>query len=191
MKSKIWFPVAFGAIALIQLGVPGKMIWDREDILRTGLEFNFKTAPIDPSDPFRGKYVALGFEETSISIPNEDDWSTGETIFISIEADADGFARAQAASKVAPGETAYLETTVDYVTSDTHKLYFNYPFDRYYMEESKAYGAEQTYRESALDSTATTYAVVRIKNGAAVLKDVMINGESIEDIVRRQAKSDE
>jgi uncharacterized membrane-anchored protein len=188
MKSKTWILLAFVIVAVAQLGVPAKMIWDREDILKTGTAFKFKTAPIDPSDPFRGKYVALGFEETTISIPNEKDWSIGEAVFVSIVIGEDGFAQAREASKEPPpGKTTYLKTTVDYISYDSsNQMDVNYPFDRYYMEESKAYGAEQTYRESTWDSTAVTYALVHIKNGEAVLKDVMINGESIKEIVARQ-----
>ena len=51
------------------------------------------------------------------------------------------------------------------------------------MEESKAYEAELTYRQSQRDTTKLTYALVSIKNGDAVLKDVLIDGISIKEIV--------
>ena len=52
----------FLAVVLVQLVVPAKMIFDKEVILKTGTIYKFKTQPIDPSDPFRGKYVTLNYE---------------------------------------------------------------------------------------------------------------------------------
>ncbi|MBA4241981.1 MAG: GDYXXLXY protein, partial [Sphingobacteriaceae bacterium] len=52
MANKKLLLVTFCVVALIQLYVPAKMIFDSEDILTTGKEFKFKTEPIDPNDPF-------------------------------------------------------------------------------------------------------------------------------------------
>lgn len=57
------------------------------------------------------------------------------------------------------------------------------------MEEIKAYEAELTYSRSQLDSSETTYALVSIRDGDAVLKDVLINEVSIKDIVRIKQES--
>ncbi|MBD3630847.1 hypothetical protein [Cyclobacterium sp.] len=51
------------------------------------------------------------------------------------------------------------------------------------MEESKANDAELAYLESQVDSTQAAYAVVRIKEGEAVLKEELINGVTIREIV--------
>ena len=68
-------------------------------------------------------------------------------------------------------------------------LAIDYPFDRYYMEESKAYDAELTYRKSQLDTSQIAYALVSIKDGEAVLKDVLINGVSIREIVIKEREN--
>ena len=52
------------------------------------------------------------------------------------------------------------------------------------MEESKAYNAELAYNESASDTNNITYALVSIRNGNAVVKDVIINGISIVQAAR-------
>ena len=49
--------------------------------------------------------------------------------------------------------------------------------------ESKAQPAEDLYRKSIIDSTQIAYALVHVKNGEAVIKDVMINGKSIADLI--------
>ena len=48
--------------------------------------------------------------------------------------------------------------------------------------------AEKVYNESAVQ---TTYALVRIKNGDAVLEDVIIEGRSILDIVKERMSNEE
>lgn len=50
-------------LAAAQLAVPASMIVQRETVLTQGRVYKFKTAPVDPVDAFRGRYVALRFEE--------------------------------------------------------------------------------------------------------------------------------
>jgi hypothetical protein len=59
------------------------------------------------------------------------------------------------------------------------------------MEESKAEEAELIHRKSQQDKSQVTYALVSIKDGDAVLKDVLINGTSISEIVKRNQKNKE
>jgi hypothetical protein len=52
------------------------------------------------------------------------------------------------------------------------------------MEESMAFEAEQLYRKAQQDSTSRTYALVAIKGGSAVLKDVLIGEVSINEAIK-------
>jgi hypothetical protein len=54
------------------------------------------------------------------------------------------------------------------------------------MEESKAYDAELSYRESSDENGSWAYALVNIKKGESVLKDVIIEDMSIKDFVKRR-----
>ncbi len=69
-------------------------------------------------------------------------------------------------------------------------LVINYPFTRYYMEESKAKAAELAHRRSLRNDQEVTYALVNIKNGDAVLKDVMINGVSVKELAGEEGGND-
>ena len=182
--------ILFILVALVQVYVPAKMILDREGILLKGTEFKFKAAPIDPYDPFRGKYITLTFEEVTTIIGNEQDWNRDEIVYVLLTTDVSGFAKIRSVSKVRPAtDEAFLEAKVHYVTRNgLNKLTVEYPFDRYYMEESKAYNAELIYRRSINDTNRTTYALVRVKNGEAVLKDVLIDGTSIKELVKQEVK---
>lgn len=190
MDKKILFLV-FMLIALAQLYVPVKMILDREDILNKGTAYKFKTEPIDPNDPFRGKYISLRYEQDMIEVQNEADWLSGEIVYALLTTDNEGYAKIQSVSKEPPTDKQdFLKTKVSYISSNgSNQLTIDYPFNRYYMEESKAYDAELTYRESQLDSNQIAYALVNIKEGEAVLKDVLINGIPIREIVLNGRKN--
>ena len=170
---------------LAQLFIPANMILDREDVLKTGTEYKFRTAPIDPNDPFRGKYIVLSFQENTFPVNDQYDWTMNDPVFVEFTTDANGFAKIKNVAKTPPKTSDYLHSTIAYIdqSNDQYQLVINYPFDRFYMEESKALPAEEAYREAALDSTQVAYALVHLKNGTAVLKDVMIDGKSIKDLV--------
>ncbi len=183
--------IAFILVALVQLYVPAKMILDKEGVLRSGTEYKFRTAPIDPSDPFRGKYITLDHDGTIVSVQDEQDWVEGEEVYVSLSTGEDGFASIGSISKGKPsGDRDFVRATVGYVSSDSsNRVTIEYPFDRYYMEESKAYDAELVYRESQGDTTQVTYALVSVKEGEAVLKEVYINGIPIREIVKNRLES--
>jgi hypothetical protein len=54
------------------------------------------------------------------------------------------------------------------------------------MEESKAYDAELSYRESSDKNGSRAYALVNIKNGERVLKDVIIEDMPIKEFVKKE-----
>lgn len=187
-KRTLIFSV-FLAVALVQLYIPAKMILDKEDTLNSGKTYKFKTEPIDPSDPFRGKYITLNFEDNSVRVKSWKEWEDGETVYALLR-DSAGYAKPKSIQKYFPSEGSdFIKVKIRYIYSnDRNEVLLEYPFDRYYMEESKAYEAEQVYRQAQTDSTQKTYALVMVKNGDAVLKDVMINEVSIKELVKQRRK---
>src|SRR5688572_2572190 len=146
MNSKKIIFLAFIVVALVQIYVPARIILDRTIVLNSGKEFKFKTAPIDPNDPFRGKYINLNFNDNTIGIQSKENWARGETVFVLLTTDNNGFAKIRSVSKAKPSDTRdFLKAKVDHVIYDGSKLFIEYPFERFYMEESKAYDAELTY----------------------------------------------
>jgi len=190
MNSKKIILLAFVLVALVQIYIPAKIILNRAIVLSSGKEFKFKTAPIDPNDPFRGKYITLNFNENTIEIQNKENWVRGETVFLLLVTDNNGFAKIKSVSKAKPFDSQdFLKAKINYVIHDGSKVSIEYPFDRFYMEESKAYDAELTYRRTLPDTSQVPYALVNIKNGESVLKDVMINGISIREIVKQEQQN--
>lgn len=164
------------------------MIFDSEKILSNGNEFRFKTSPIDPNDPFRGKYITLNFEENTIISNTDELWYTGDKIYVSFKRDSAGFAKIEQISKTTPYNTSdYVLCKVSYaINSDTSTITIEYPFTKYYMEETKAYDAEIFYNESAAHTASVCYAQVLIKNGKARIKEVIIDGKTLKEIVKQR-----
>ncbi len=194
MNKKTLLLGLFIVVVIAQLYVPAKMIWDKEEIIETGRLYKFQTEPIDPTDPFRGKYIVLRFSENKFKVTDSTAWQTGERIYLSLKTGAKGYANIQSISKSPPSnKNDYLEAKVGYVdvfNGGQPTLTIEYPFDRYYMEESKAYEAELAFRDSRQINSTETYAVVIVKTGHSVLEDVMIGGRSIREVVKANRENE-
>ena len=188
MKTKSLILPAFALLVLVQLYVPASMIWERETILQAGEAFKFRTAPIDPYDPFRGRYVSLAFEDTEFAVPEGQDWRYGQEVFVTLEKDKDDFAQVLAISDTEPRGSAYVRASVSnlYDTGAGKRVMIQYPFDRFYMDEFKAYEAELGYREAQRDTTQIAYALVRIKDGESVLENVFVNEVPLAEVARQR-----
>ncbi len=182
MNNRKLMLVAFIAVALIQLYIPASMIFGREQILSSGKEFKFRAAPVDPNDPFRGKYLTLNFLSNTVEVRNEKEWTLNESVYVILTTNQAGFAEIKAISKKKPKDTRdFVRAKVgNLIFDDAHKLTIEYPFVRFYMEETKAPLAEIKYNNAVRDSTVVTYALVSVKNGEAVIKDVLIDGVPID-----------
>jgi len=171
-----------------QLYVPAKMILDREEVIDMGIIYKFRTAPVDPTDLFRGKYVQLRFRDMSIDMQDTlsvSSYDRGQKVFVTFAPDEYGYAKPSTINQEPDLNVSdYLEVTVSHVRGNVVR--FDYPFDRFYMEESKAYPAEMLYRGVARDTSISTYAVVSIKDGIAVLLDVEMDGVSIRELVEEK-----
>ena len=88
-------------------------------------------------------------------------------------------------SKEAPRYRAdYFKAKISSVSSSgSNQVHIASPFDRNYMEESKAEAAKKAYQRSLADTSKVAYALVSIKDREVVLQDVLIDGVSIKDIV--------
>ena len=189
MKSKHLLLLAFAVVCLLQLGVPVSMILGRENVLREGKEFRFITEPIDPYDPFRGKYVTLGFRDDFFETDTAQQWAMGQRVFVSLREDEEGFARISDITTEAPTEESdYLEAKVNYtnLTENGRQLVrISFPFDRFYMEETLAPAAETAYAEANWNATTLSWALVSVHEGEAVLKDVLIDGVPIREVAQQ------
>ena len=173
------------ATFLFQWFVPFNMIMQQENILKEGTPFKFETQPIDPNDPFRGKFVVLNYKANSIEVADGQQWTRGEPVFVRIQNDANGFAEIVSLEKIAPiDDNQYIKATINRVWGKNPvQVSVRYPFERFYMEESKAPKAEAMFRDLWRDSSTTVYGLVVVHQGAAALEDVLVDGVSISEAV--------
>ncbi|MEO5995836.1 MAG: GDYXXLXY domain-containing protein [Chitinophagaceae bacterium] len=184
LKILIW--PGFILLLLAQWFVPLQMIWSKNKILSQGKSYKFETAPVDPSDPFMGKYIVLNFKESSLMTTDAKKFSYNGKVYVRFLTGNDGFAKVGSINVTTPQTDDYLETTISYISEmkDSSVVFLTYPFTRYYMEEYKAPKAESIYRDRIKDSTLKTYALVNIYKGDAVIKDVYINDTLINDVIK-------
>lgn len=185
MKSIHIFSL-FVVVVLAQLFVPAKMIFDQEIVFKKGTAFKFRTQPVDPADPFKGKYIRLNYEIVS-ETTNDSTWISYEPIFVTFKTDSLGFAMVKNVSKEQPKNSDYLELTVDWYNDYEKTVHFAFPFDEFYMNEHKAYDAELAYVKAQQDTLPNnTYGLVYIFKGKGVLDNVFINDVPIAQYVEKE-----
>ncbi len=187
MKTK-YALIAFAITAIAQLFIPAKMVYDNHITETEGTVYKFKAGPVDPADPFRGRYITLNFEADTFAIAHFKE-QEGKVLYALPGRNADGFAKIKNVTFTVPKSGDYIKVDSWYYTGYNNTLHLDLPFDRYYMEESKAPEAELLYAEYAAQKDGLpVYGEVAVKGGIAVLKGVIINGMPIEEYVRKQGK---
>lgn len=185
MTNKTWLLLAFGLMAALQLWLPARTAYRMERVLRQGEVFHFAAGPVDPNDPFRGKYLVLDIPNLNaipwdLARPIIDGVEGGDKLFLVIGKDSLGFAKISGVETSAPTGQPYMKATVDYVYNDTssiNPIVLSNPLNRFYMDEHQAPVAEERFNQRTGDNRA--FAKVRILDGLAVLEDVIIGEESV------------
>lgn len=168
----------FVLVALAQLSFPAKLVFDSNKVLWLGTELKFETRPVDPADPFRGRYVALNFAANQFEDKSGTKWKRNDPVFVILNRDDQGFASIKGLSTTRPatGEL-FVKATITYIYGNQVTVY--YPFSKFFMEESKAPEAEKIYREAG-----EGYALVKVYHGEVVLHDVVVKGKSLNELAK-------
>jgi len=181
MKNRKWLLGLFIIVALAQAAVPLFMAWRWEDVLQTGRQFYWQTAPVDPYDAFKGRYVELRFKENIAPRSNTAELVAGQMVYAVISENAAGKAYISGVSVTRP-ETGYYVKARAYVNGQ-NTIHVNLPFTRYYLPEELASTAEAAYRESA--GKQSSVAVVRIKDGYGVIEQLYIGDKTLLEFLQQ------
>ena len=177
---KYWRLILFILVAAAQLAVPASLIWKREQTLRHGHGWKFRTAPVDPVDAFRGRYVALEFEVEAQEITPPPNLESGRTVFVTLAPDIDGFARIDQISSSAPSGNDFMEARL---AGKTVSL----PFDTYWVTERDAPAAESAYRSQSSREKRNAFVTVRVFKGDAALEQLYLDGLPLGEYLRANA----
>jgi uncharacterized membrane-anchored protein len=182
--SRRWL-LALAVTAAAQIGVPAYMIAGRERVLHAGDVFRFRTGAVDPYDAFKGRYVALRFEQDRAKVPAGTTIESGQQVYVQIETGHDDFAELGLAQVDPPSGRPYLKLRASSRSGDT--VYLTLPFDRFYMSEDLAPQAERAYREHGSGASRDAYVTVRVRDGVGVIENLYVGGKPIADLLREAA----
>lgn len=213
MKSKIFLILLIIAL-IVQFGVGLNIVRKHTAILDEGVALKFKCRPLDPYDIFRGRYVQLNMApveaEYARPIPQVELRLTevsdgyfplyfGDGVykrtkyFVELEADENGFAKVKA---YAPENEFDSDTVMEmnlerYDELDQYKadklrfVYFQPPFDKFFMNEKDAPAAETAMlgfnNRTLAREIDDTYLLVKFKNGKHTVADLIINGKPAKE----------
>lgn len=172
------------AVFAVQWAVPASLLVRGWLTLSQGQRYYFRTAPVDPVDAFRGRYVVLDFDAARVpappvALPHE------SRVYVPLRVGADRFARLGAPSP-RPPPGPYLEARV--ARSDGETLWLRLPFDRYYLDERLAPEAERVVREAsgnARRASSRAYVAVKVRQGHAVLEELFIDDLPVHKRLQR------
>lgn len=171
----------FVLLCLAQLAAAASGIARFERTLSEGASYRFRCAPVDPEDPFRGRYVQLRFAGTEVEIPLPAGGSASGKVYALLGVDPSGFAVVTELRAEAPASGDYLYVSgwsTGSVQGNVTRL--SLPFDRYYMEESKAPAVEAAYRQATRrGGEVDAWVTLRVLDGLGVIEQLVIDGHPV------------
>jgi uncharacterized membrane-anchored protein len=177
---KPWRVLVFALVGLAQLAVPASLIWKREQTLRHGTVWKFRTAPVDPVDAFRGRYVALEFEAEGQTISPPPNLGYDAKVFVTLRLNAEGFAEIDQVLPSRPEVDNFIEAQLRGVT-------ISLPFDKYWVTERDAPAAEAAYRAQSRRDKQNAFCTVRVFRGDAAVEQLYLDGQPLGEYLRANA----
>jgi len=169
-KKKLFLII--GAFWLVLLA---GFIGFKEYTLKTGDEMLLKTVPVDPRDLFRGDYVTLRYEISTLDAAafskNVDQFKEGDRIYVFLEVGGDKIAHVVGIGKQAPAGGKYIKGTIEGIGGG--KLNVKYGIESYFIPEGKGgnlgIGRKDLYGKISLDSS-----------GNPILKTLISDGKELQ-----------
>ncbi len=192
MKTKkTWMAIAFLALIALQLFVLVWHIYSYEAVLKKGEVFYLKVTPVDPFDPFRGRYVALEFEglnELAKNLDNHEvkrETSCAYAVLQKSENKPDSFARL--ALKEPQGESS-LKVLLTKKSASSPPLFLVKALNsRYYMREDLAPLVDMLLR----GNVHTVFAKVRVLGAQSVIEDLVVSEVPVSKFIEFKKRKGE
>lgn len=170
----------FLLLALVQLAAPASIIWKRQRTFREGRVWKFRTAPVDPVDALRGRYLSLRFSAEDFAWT--DPMPATDLAYLTLKEDADGFAVVDQISEHKPGGNNYLP--VDRFGVYDNKGHVVFSFDKFWITEENAQAAEQAYLNHSSRKLNDAYVTVRVRDGDAAIEELYLGGQPLKEYLR-------
>lgn len=180
---RLTLPVALAIIAALQTVVLAWMVIDRTILIKSGREIVLPVRPVDPRDLFRGQYVRLGYDVSTVPLrliegPRP---VANEPFYVTIEQEDSGDWKPVRLTATPPREvgpkqvvlksrTYYRFPTAD--PSSVGSIQARYGIESYFVPEGEGPRLEGLARDRKI---AMLVAVDR--KGNAALKGIIIDGK--------------
>jgi uncharacterized membrane-anchored protein len=180
----VWPLLVF--VALVQSAALFKMVYDRDRLLKSGREITLPTRPVDPRDIFRGDYVTLGYDISSLrksTLPAEanlEDLRAGAPAYVTLTPDAASGWKAIRVTADYPRDVAasdiVLQGRAKSIWRPENKsdvqLNIRYGIESYFVPEGAGKALETKVREHKIEAIVAVDA-----SGSAALKGLVVDGE--------------
>ncbi len=169
-KKKIFIIIGIFWIVII-----GGFIAFKEFTLQTGDEILLKTQPVDPRDLFRGDYVILRYDISTINTGTltyqGSDFKENDKVYVLLNVDDNRIGTLANIDKNKPSENFFIEGTVK--SASNTRLNVEYGIESYFVPEGKGKEIERNlgniYTKIAVDDF-----------GNAVIKSLVLDGKDID-----------
>lgn len=166
----------------------------KEYILRTGTEVMLKTLPVDPRDLFRGDYVTLNYEISTLDMEKfhaeNSDFYYDEPVYLTLELE-NGYGIPKEIYTTPPEDELYIKGKVKDVIYDwktdkssnmteeatIKELRVDYGIESYFVPEGRGMEIEKAQQTG---KTKVDAKVIIDKYGNAVIKSLLIDGKEID-----------
>jgi uncharacterized membrane-anchored protein len=165
--------IAFLLVAAAQWAAPLMGVAHYEKVLSTGTLIKLRCTAPDPYDPLRGRYLAVRPSVTRV--PTGDTPPSGIG-YVILETDKEGFATPVKWQTTAPESGLYVRA------QSRWSGHFDWPFDRYYLNEKLAPEADVWFAENIRSAKGIT-AEVRLLDGTALLEDLSVDGKAMREML--------
>lgn len=178
--------------ALVLCGAIGMLVESRARILRSGSEVRLRTAPVDPRDLFRGDYVILNYDITTLDLDGlqgDRDFRRGDRVQVQLAPDSEGFAQPVGVYRTRPsgsGEVfidGRVMTTSDCLRTrdgrldcaQARGLRIAYGLESYFVPQGSGLAIERT-ETKRIEVVAAVSA-----SGQPAIKRLLIDGKLVHD----------
>ncbi len=172
MQKKTFFVL----ILILWIVILGTFIAYKQFTLTTGKKILLKTVPVDPRDIFRGDYIALRYEISTIDLDkiasDYKNFQEDDSIFITLKR-SEKYWDVQSISKIKP-ETKSDEIFIKGVVKRNYNdiLSIEYGIESYFVPEGKGKDIERRVRDISIEISVDNF-------GNAVIDRIFINDEPL------------
>jgi uncharacterized membrane-anchored protein len=140
--------------------------------LATGKEVVLQTVPVDPMDIFRGEYVQLRYQISTLSnIPGVSTLENGDKVYVHLEQDGEVWKATEAAKTKNNDWDVFIAGEVDYFPSP-NMVNLTYGIEQYFVPQNKGLEIQQA-------KDIKVRAVIN-GSGQAFIKGLIVDGASFQ-----------